>query len=257
MATPDATPWIRALRASHEKLAGLVAGLDGDGLRTRSFAAEWTIADVLSHLGSGAEIFQLSLTAGLTGGQPPGGADFQPIWDKWNARSPEDQAAESVAVNESVVSRLESLSAAERETFSVVMFGAMTLDLAGFLSMRLSEHALHTWDVAVALDSAQRVAPDAVVLLIDTLPSMSGFLGKPNPAPVKIAVTTSDPERALTLDTGGVSFTPASADDVLPASLALPAETLVRLIAGRLNGADDITASGVTVPELKAIFPGF
>ena len=257
MATPDATPWIRALRASHDKLAGLIAGLDGDGLRTRSFAKEWTIADVLSHLGSGAEIFQLSLTAGLTGGQAPGAAEFHPIWDKWNARSPEDQAAESVAVNEALVSRLESLTQAERETFSVTMFGAMTLDLAGFLGMRLSEHALHTWDVAVVLDPAQRVAPDAVALLIDTLPSLSGFLGKPNPAPVKISVTTSDPERALTLDTGGVSFTQAGADDAAPATLTLPAETLVRLIAGRLDGTDGIAASGVTVPELKAVFPGY
>jgi uncharacterized protein (TIGR03083 family) len=253
----DSTPWIHALRTSHDTLAGLVGGLDGDGLRQQSYAKEWTIADVLSHLGSGAEISQLSLTAGLTGGQPPSAGDFQPVWDKWNARTPEEQAAQSVVVNEALVSRVESLTAAERERFSVSMFGAMTLDFPGYLAMRLGEHALHTWDIAVTLDPARRLAPDAVALLVDTLPGMSGFLGKRAPAPVKIAVTTSGPERALILDTGGVSIAPAGGGDGATASLALSAEAFVRLIAGRVDGPEGITASGVTLPELQAVFPGF
>src|ERR1700677_4105515 len=104
----DAEPWISALRASHDRLSALVAGLDADGLRAQSYDTDWTIADVLSHLGSGAEIFLLSLEAGVGGGEPPTMAEFQPIWDTWNARSPQEQAELSVAVNEALVSRLES-----------------------------------------------------------------------------------------------------------------------------------------------------
>jgi uncharacterized protein (TIGR03083 family) len=252
----DAQPWISALRASHDRLSDIVAGLDAEGLRAQSYDKEWTIADVLSHLGSGAEIFSLSLEAGVTGGEPPTLAEFQPIWDTWNARSPEQQAELSVAVNEAAVSRLESLTQAEREAFSITMFGAMTLDLAGFLGLRLSEHAVHTWDVAVALDPNARIAPDAVGLLAVRLPTMAGFMGKKQDEPSVVAVSTSDPAVTFTLDTGGVALTPGSTGAA--ASLALPAEAFVRLVYGRLDDDADVTAAvGVTVPELQAVFPGF
>jgi hypothetical protein len=72
--------------------------------------------------------------------------------------------------------------------------------LAGVLGLRLSEHAMHTWDIAVTLDPAARVAPDAVGLLVDRLPLPAGFLGKQAIAPVAVAVTTAGPRRAFTLD---------------------------------------------------------
>ena len=252
----DATPWVRAVRASHDRLAGLVAGLDGDGLRAQSYDTEWSIADVLSHLGSGAEINLLYVNAGADGGEPPSREAFPGIWDTWNARSPEEQAARSVEANEALVSRIESLTPEQRAAFQVAMFGPVPMDLAGFLGMRLSEHALHTWDVAVALDPAARVAPDAVDLLIDVSPRMAGFIGKKAPAPVAIAVTVTDPERAFTLDTGGVSVAPAGTETTT-ASLDLPAESFIRLLSGRLGDGPEIKTSGVTLAELRSVFPGF
>ena len=257
MATTDASPWVRAVRTSHDRLAGLVAGLDGDALRTQSYDTEWSVADVLSHLGSGAEISALYIEAGVTGSEPPAFDQFKPIWDTWNARSPEEQATQSVSANEAYVSRVESLTPEERAAFHVTMFGRMQVDLAGALGMRLSEHALHTWDVAVTFDPAARVAPDAVDLLIDRLALMTGFMGKQAPAPVAIAVTTTAPDRAFTLDTGGVTLAPAGADDAPTASLTLSAEAFIRLVYGRLDNEDDLKASGVTLSELKSVFPGF
>lgn len=257
MATTDASSWVRAVRASHDRLAGLVAGFDSDALRTQSYDTEWSVADVLSHLGSGAEISALYLEAGVTGGEPPAMDVFKPIWDTWNARSPEEQAAQSVIANEAFVTRVESLTAEERAAFRVTMFGRMSVDLAGALGMRLSEHALHTWDVAVTFDPAAKVAPDAVDLLIDRLPLMAGFMGKQAPAPVSVAVTTTAPGRAFTLDTGGVTIAPAGAADAPTASLTLPAEAFTRLVYGRLDNEDGLTASGVTLSELKSVFPGF
>jgi len=253
----DATSWVRAVRASHDRLAGLVAGLDGDGLRAQSYDTEWSVADVLSHLGSGAEIFSLYIEAGATGGDPPAPEDFKPIWETWNARSPEDQAAQSIAVNEALVKRAESLTPEQRAGFHVTMFGRLPMDLAGVLGMRLSEHAVHTWDIAITLDPAAKVAADAVDLLVDRLPMMVGFTGKQAPAPVTVAVTTTSPERAFTLDTGGVTLAPAGVADAPTASLALPAEALLRLVYGRLGDEPGLRASGVTIGELKSVFPGF
>jgi uncharacterized protein (TIGR03083 family) len=247
---------VQAVRASHDRLASIVAGLDGDGLRAQSYDTEWSIADVLSHLGSGAEINALYVAAGADGGEPPSREAFPGIWDTWNARSPEQQAARSVEANEALVSRIESLTPEQRAAFQVAMFGPVPMDLAGFLGMRLSEHATHTWDVAVALDPAARVAPDAVNLLIDVAPRMAGFIGKKAGDPVTIAVSVTDPERAFTLDTGGVSVVPAGTDTT-NASLRLPAEAFLRLLSGRLDDATDLEASGVTLAELKSVFPGF
>jgi uncharacterized protein (TIGR03083 family) len=197
----------------------------------------------------------LSLVAGVTGAAPPSPDAFQAIWATWNARSPEEQATRYLAANEALVSRVESLTAAERAGFAVTMFGPAPADLAAFLGMRLSEHAVHTWDIAVTLDPVARVAPDAVDLLVDSLPMIAGFSAKQAAAPASVAVTTTGPDRVFTLDTAGVSLVPGPGE--ASASVALPAEAFLRLVYGRLGDADEVTASGVTVPDLQAVFPGF
>jgi uncharacterized protein (TIGR03083 family) len=256
----DPGPWIRALRASHDRLTAIVNPLDADQLRARSYDSEWSIAQVLSHLGSGAEIFLLNLNSGLAGGDPPSRQDYEAIWDVWNELPPDEQAARGVAVNGSLVGRVESLSDAEAAAFRVAMFGR-TMDLAGLLRMRLSEHAVHTWDVAVALDPSARVSPDAVNLLIDGMGQMMPYMGKKAASPQVIAVTTTDPERAFTLDTGGVTLTAAAADTPPSGSLDLTAETLLRLVYGRVGesaaASGEIRASNVDLAGLRAVFPGF
>ena len=61
----EPSPWISALRHSHNSLRANVEPLGADRLRQGSYCSEWSIAQVLSHLGSGAEIFSLFLEAGL------------------------------------------------------------------------------------------------------------------------------------------------------------------------------------------------
>ena len=256
----DPTPWVRAVRASHDRLAGIVATLDSDDLRKQSYAKEWSIADVLSHLGSGAEIFELSLNAGL-GGEAPGQEDNQRIWDTWNARSPEEQAAQSIAANEALVSRVESLTPDQLAAFRVSMFGGMIMDAAGLLRMRLSEHAVHSWDVAVVVDPAARVSQDAVGLLVGGLPQMMQWMGKKADEPAVIAVTATSPDGAYTLDTGGVTLTPVAPEAPASASLELTSEALLRLVYGRVDesavASGELRTTNVTLPELQAIFPGF
>jgi uncharacterized protein (TIGR03083 family) len=256
----DPAPFLRALRASHDRLTGIAVSLDADDLRKRSYAKEWTIADVLSHLGSGAEIFELFVTAGL-GGQAPGQEDMQRIWDTWNARSPEEQAAQSVAVNEALVSRFESLTPEQLDSLQVTMFGGMVMDAAGLLRMRLSEHAVHSWDVEVAVDPAARVSQDAVELLLGGLPQMMQWMGKQAADPAVIAVTATSPDGTYTLDTGGVTLTPGDPETLASASVALTSEALLRLVYGRVDesavASGELRAENVTLPELQAVFPGF
>src|SRR6476619_1912809 len=63
---------IAVLRASHDAVAALVPDLSDEQLRGPSGAAEWPLAQVLSHLGSGAEISIGTLAAARDAAPIPG-----------------------------------------------------------------------------------------------------------------------------------------------------------------------------------------
>ena len=91
----DPRVWIATLRSSHERLAALVEPLSPEQLRAQSYDDDWSVAQVLSHLGSGAEISLMSLPAALGQAEPLDRATaFQPVWDVWNTKSPDEQAAD-------------------------------------------------------------------------------------------------------------------------------------------------------------------
>ena len=159
--TSDPRALIGILRTSQNQLAALVEPLGPDQLRAQSYDTDWTIAQVLSHLGSGAEIANLGLPAALSGNRQLDRAAFPPIWDAWNNRTPEAQAADALTWDEQHVSLLEQLTGEELAAIRLEFFGRQ-LDAAGLVRMRLSEHAMHTWDVAVASDPTATVLPAAV-----------------------------------------------------------------------------------------------
>ena len=66
----DPRVWIATLRSSHERLAALVEPLSPEQLRAQSYDDDWSVAQVLSHLGSGAEISLMSLPAALGQAEP-------------------------------------------------------------------------------------------------------------------------------------------------------------------------------------------
>jgi uncharacterized protein (TIGR03083 family) len=254
----DPTPWIEALRGTHDLLAGLVEPLDGHRLREPSFASDWSIAQVLSHLGSQAEIFGLFLEAGLMGEEPPGSDAFPTIWDAWNGRDPEAQADDALRMDEALVHRLETLDPDIRDRLRLSMFG-MDIDTAGLARLRLGELAVHTWDVAVALDPGATITPVAVALLVDVLGQTAARGGKPDGVTRRVHISTSNPERHFDLEVGeSVALTAADRDGDGP-GLELPAEALIRLVYGRLDPAHTppVQTRGVDLDELRGIFPGF
>jgi uncharacterized protein (TIGR03083 family) len=259
----DATSadWLAAVRRSHQHLATLVEPLDDDAVEAQSYDSEWSIAQVLSHLGSGAEIFTLLVDAGVDGTPPPGMEAFQPIWAEWNAKSPQEQARDAIRADAAFVDRLDSLDDAQREGWSMELFGSEQ-SLADLLRMRLGEHAVHTWDVAVALDPAATVQPQAVELLIDNIDQTVARGGKAPEQPIDISVNTEAPSRSFRLSSGeALSLTPQEpgAETGGDATVQLPAEALIRLVYGRLDPdhTPPISADGIEVDDLRGIFPGF
>jgi uncharacterized protein (TIGR03083 family) len=259
----DPRYWITVLRNSHDRLASIVEPLDADQVRGPSYCTDWTIAQVMSHLGSGAEISELMLPGALGEGEPVGPDAFSPIWDTWNAKSPDAQAADGLAADEQQVERLEQLSDAELAKISLPFFG-MDLDAVGLVRLRLGEHAMHTWDVAVAADPAAVVSADAVTLLIDNVPQfLAPRLGKPQEDPLRLRIRTTGPDRDyLLVAADTVSMTDASGDPAAEGvnEVRMPAEALLRLAYGRLDPAHtpaEVEADPADLNRLRAVFPGF
>lgn len=248
--------WIHVLRTSQDHFAAVLAPLSDTEIEGRSYDTDWTIAHVASHLGSQADIFTLALEAGLSRAAGPGVEKFHPIWDRWNAKTPRQQVDDSVAANEGLIARIESLSEADRDAFAVSMFGR-ELDLDGMAGVRLSEHAVHTWDIEVALDPSAQVVADSVALLVDLLPGVVARAGKPEAQARTLAIRTTDPERSFTLTTAPEVALTAGADG--EPDLSLPAEALLRLVYGRLDpdhSPADL-AQDPTIVALRPVFPGF
>src|SRR4029077_18569549 len=199
--TSSADGAITALRTGHDSLTALVQELPPGGLTGPSGASEWTVAQVLSHLGSGAEIGLAGLDAALDGVDAPGGEFNHGVWDKWNAMQPEDQAAQFVTANEALVSRYEGLDDQTRDSLKVKLFLPEPLDVYTAASFRLNEFTLHTWDVRVAGDPTATLARDAVEHLLAVAPILFGWIGKPRDVldgrTVNLAVQTTEPERSF------------------------------------------------------------
>jgi uncharacterized protein (TIGR03083 family) len=238
-------------------LQALVEPLEAEQLGRPSYASEWSIAQVLAHLGSQSEIFELFLDAGLSGEDPPGGEAFPPIWEAWNTRDPQSQATDALQADERVVRRFESLTPEDVERFHLKLFG-MELDATGLTRMRLAEHALHTWDVAVALDPSAEVTPDAVALLVDSLSRVAARSGKFEGTERRVRVSTTGPERHFILEiTDPVLLAVGESDGDL-ARLLLPAEAFVRLVYGRLDPSHTpaVEVQGIDLDDLRKVFPG-
>lgn len=263
MSSPDMV--IAALRTEHDILTEVVSSLSDEDLARPSGAAEWDVSEVVSHLGSGAEITQATLRAALAGEPNPGRDSMQAVWDRWNAMSRRERADGFLQANHALTALYESLDVDMRENLRVdVGFLPAPIDVATVGRMRLNELAMHSWDIRVAFDQHATLTPDATRQLLHGEPNLIGWISKPEHLDGEhavIQVTTSDPESvfALHLDT------PVSIDFDVPdeadGTLTLPAEAWLRLSVGRLTPGHTpdnvITTNAADIAVLRKVFPGY
>lgn len=249
---------VTSLRHQHDQLAAAVPQLGEEQLTGPSGASEWTVADVLSHLGSGAEITRATILASVEeGAEKP---DNQAIWDRWNAASPRDQAADFLDHDARLVELLEGFSDEERASMRIDMgFLPEPVPLEVAAGMRLNEVSAHQWDVAAGLDPAAGMDPEAADLLLDLYAGPLGFLlgfsSKPDQVGERVELEVD--ERAVVIDEG-VTVAPAGSPT---ATFGGAPEAAVRLLTGRLRAPytpDGLEVTGnVTLDQLRAVFPGY
>lgn len=268
MSTASATTTLMsALRESHQRLDGLLTTIPTEDVTQPAYPTEWSIAQVASHLGSQAETFLLSLDAGRHGTAPPGLEQFQPIWDRWNAKQPAEQVSDSLSADREFLDAVAALTDAERGTWRLTMMGAEQ-ELSGLLRMRLVEHLLHTWDIDVALDDSATLPAPGAALVIDQLPLIVRYTAKAS-IPTQIRITTTEPELTLRLSLApdGSQLVRDRAD--MPAgqqgsadhdqTVRLPTEAFVRLVYGRLDSdhtPPTVDAAPGLLDALRTALPG-
>lgn len=254
---------IAALRAEHNLLAAHAAALTDDHLTFTSGARDWTVAQALSHLGSGAEIGLATLRAALSDQAAPDDDFNQSVWDRWNALSPREQQASAVEHDNTLVTAHEALDRDQRQTLRVPMgFLPEPLPLESYAGMRLIEAGLHGWDVRVATDPVAGLPGESAQLLAGhfagDLGFLLGFIGKADqlagPAAVEIAGTPF----TFTVD-DSVALTTASVEPT--ATFSGPLDAVIRLITGRLapphTPADIAVDGSVSLDDLRRVFPGY
>jgi len=246
---------LAVLRDSVERLRAIVEPLGPAELETQAYPADWTVADVLSHLGSGAVISQRWIDDAVEG-RPVASGFEQAVWDQWAAKSNEVKASDAVAEDGRLLERLDALDGAERARFRFVL-GPLDTDLVGFIGLRVNEHALHTWDIDVAFDHGATVPSDAAGAIVDRLELITRFTGRPTGTAHRVRVHTSDPGRDLTVVYGVDSVALEYGAAGAAADIELPTEAFVRLVYGRLDPAHaPATGAPAVLEELRATFPG-
>jgi uncharacterized protein (TIGR03083 family) len=248
------------LRDSADDLNAVLHRIGPESLTSPSYCSDWTIAQVLSHLGSGAEIFSILIGAGLKGSEPPGREIFPPIWDSWNAKTPDEQAADYKVANAALLELFESLDDDQVANFKMQMFG-MDLDIATVMGMRLSEHALHSWDIKVMSDPSVRLSQGVVSALTTTYVGRVAPGAKSVGEHVEVLIETTDPDSRFLLavdESATLEENPDTTDKQI-ARLSLPAEALIRLATGRLDAThtpSEVKAEGIELDTLRKVFPG-
>lgn len=249
---------IAALRTEHDALAALVRTLTDEQLATTSGASEWTVAQALSHLGSGAEIGRAPIARAA--GETVAAEDNPTIWARWDGSAPRAQAEGFLEHNGRWLETVEALTPEQRSSLTVDLgFLPEPVPLVTAVGMRLSEVANHSWDVRVAFDPAAGVDAGSADVLLDLMAGPVGFMLSFLAKPAELAKPVS-----LAVPGGGLVIDDAvTVVDHLEAPSATfdgPAEAFVRLLSGRLKAPYDqgVTVDGgVTLDDLRRVFPGF
>ena len=254
---------IDALRHEHDSLTVVATTSTPDQLTGPSGASEWTLAQVLSHLGSGSEISLAGLQASLGEREVPGD-DFNPsVWARWDAASPTDQAAWFVEHDAALVDALAALTPEQHDALQVpVGFLPAPLSVAAYAGMRLGEVAHHSWDARVSTDPAAGLLETSTAVLADQLSTelgfLLGFLGKADQVTERVVLALGDSGYTIAVDD---SVSLAAATDEPTATFSGPLEAALRLTTGRLKPghtpADVAVTGNVTLDELRRVFPGF
>jgi len=243
------------LEQSVGHLHATIEGLSESQYVASAYPTEWTVADVMSHIGSAAIIFKRGVDDSLEGRDPPPQFN-QSVWDVWNAKTPHAQVTDALDADQALLTRLLEMTTDETDRYFLNL-GPMRFDFDRAVRLRLGEHVFHTWDIEVAFDPQATLQPDAVPFLFANLELLMRFAAKPSGHEHTLHIRTTDPQKTFALTQSADGVTLNEVEGVEQFDLELPAESILRLAYGRLD--EQHTPAGIDptyLGELRQVFPG-
>lgn len=246
---------LSALELSVNHLRSLIEGLSESEYVASAYPTEWTVADVMNHIGSAAIILKRGSDDSLGGRETPPQFN-QSVWDVWNAKTPHAQVTDSLDADQAFLTRLLELTTEERADYTLNL-GPMTFDFDHTVRLRLAEHVVHTWDIEEAFNTQATLQSEAVPYMIDNLQLLVRYSAKPTEHEHTLHIRTTDPQREFALDQSGDGVTLNEVEGVELFDVELPAEAFLRLAYGRLDEMHTPNGIDTThLEELRRVFPG-
>jgi uncharacterized protein (TIGR03083 family) len=266
---------ISLARTESERLGQYFQTLTAEQWSTQSACDAWENHDVVAHLCMAVDMFVVNVGRGVAGdSSPPEGAPA-PSLEALAARMA-DNAQRAVATRESLADGLLPHFAAQCQRFDEQLRGlspedwgkpcyhpAMVIPVSGFVDLRITEMAVHEWDIRSRIEPVAHLPAQVLPPVFDLLPAfVVGRFYRPGSgiaSPTTFRFNLTGPfNRSYDMTVGGgeVQMAPA-ASDTAAVTLGCDAETFALVAYGRLGLAEMITAGRVSAagdPALVAAF---
>lgn len=260
-----------ALKREYQTVIQDVESRPSSYVEQDSYCANWKNYQVISHLGSGAELFQKSLETALDGKEAVTPEGRQAVWGHFDSLAPEAVYPEFRDRMDKLMAYLEALPDSKHNEIIPTFAGNLPLPRA--LLTRLNEVALHVWDIQVKHNPKLTLNDESAALLlpmvVDRLPNRAKREGldELHGSPVSFDLSGAA-SRQFTLSPGAEQ---ASVEDGLASNalftVKMSAEAFERMVAGRQPIQDAVTSGQAQVsanpanmgayPSLNKIFPGY
>ncbi len=267
---------IQLIAAETGRLKEYVDGTGQDQWGLDSPCEGWTVGDVIGHLGWAAEFFADAISQGRRGiTSPPQGlpeigsvppAEL-PGLIAGKAREYKQDAGDDLPdAFTSSVDRLQGLFAMmEDDEWSKECWSfRMIQPASAYVTTRISEVVIHSWDIRFPSDSNAALAPESVAVVLERLPvwldslGLADFRTSQNPARYRFKTTgAADFQRDVVTGDGANRVEEAQGEPT--ATLTCDADVLALLVWGRLkpglvlaDGRLTMTAGSATGDDFSA-----
>jgi len=242
---------ISLVHTESERLTRYLGTLSSDAWHHPSACTGWEVGDVVAHLTRGAEAYIAWITRGLQGETaPPRGVPAAGTGE--DAASAMRRAQRARDVRARLGDHLFTTFQARTAQFNALVADMPSQHWAvrcyhptrlrpvrDFVDLRITELALHGWDIRSRLESDASLSAESLSVCLDLLPDMLAWAFHPGPAlptPVHCGLVGRDqaPHRYELVTTGTQAWlvSPGTARTLV--SCLCDTETFVLLMSGRL-----------------------